>query len=297
MRLIVTGQGGQVVRALIERAAALTDVQVIPVGRPALDLAAPDRIAQALDAIGADLIVNAAAHTAVDLAESEPEMAFAINEAGAGAVAAAARRKGVPVIQISTDYVFDGALDRPYVEQDAVGPLSVYGASKLAGEHAVSAANPDSAILRTSWVYSPFGKNFVATILRLAAERDELAIVDDQIGAPTSALDIADGVLAVARNLLERPGEPGLRGLFHMTAQGQGSWADFARSILDSSAALGGPTAGVRPIATAQFPTPARRPANSRLNCERLARVHDVRLPEWRSSVAAIVARRLAQSA
>ncbi len=161
----------------------------------------------------------------------------------------------------------------------------------------MSAANPDSAILRTSWVYSPFGKNFVATILRLAAERDELAIVDDQIGAPTSALDIADGVLAVARNLLERPGEPGLRGLFHMTAQGQGSWADFARSILDSSAALGGPTAGVRPIATAQFPTPARRPANSRLNCERLARVHDVRLPEWRSSVAAIVARRLAQSA
>jgi dTDP-4-dehydrorhamnose reductase len=287
---LVTGREGQVVRALIERAAG-SDLEVVALGRPELDLTGPvDAIANAIEAAEPDMVVSAAAYTQVDKAESEPERAFAVNERGAGAVARGARRAGAPLIHLSTDYVFDGAKPSPYVESDATSPTGVYGQSKLAGEHAVLAEQPDCAVLRTAWVYSPFGANFVRTMLRLSAERDELRVVADQRGNPTSALDIADGVLAVARNLLGSD-DPALRGLFHMTAAGEASWAEFAQAIFAFSAAQGGPAAGVTPIGTADYPTPARRPANSRLSSARIEAVHGVRLPEWRASLKQVVER------
>lgn len=292
MRLAVTGVSGQVVRALIERAPA--GVAVVALGRPTLDLTDPARIAPALAQVGADIVVNAAAYTAVDTAETEHEAAFAINATGAGAVAAAAAALGVPLIHISTDYVFDGASLSPYVETDPTGPTGVYGASKLAGEAAVMAAHPGAVIARTAWVCSPFGNNFIKTMLRLAATRDELGVVADQIGNPTSALDIADGVLQMAANLVARPDDRALTGLFHLTGGGDASWADLAERIFATSAAHGGAGARVRRIATVDYPTPARRPANSRLDCARLARVHGVRLPNWGSSVDIIVTRLLA---
>lgn len=290
MRIAVTGRSGQVVRSLLEKGAAAGH-EIIALGRPVLDLADPASVAPALAAASPDVIVSAAAYTAVDKAESERDLAYAINGAGAGAVADAARGLAVPLIHISTDYVFDGALDHPYVESDPTGPTGVYGGSKLAGEQAVlKAYGSNCAILRVAWAYSPFGSNFVRTMLGLAVDRDEVGVVADQIGNPTSALDMADGILRVAANLLG-DGDPALRGLFHMTASGDASWADFAQAIFATSAEQGGPTARVRRIGTADYPTPARRPANSRLNCDRIARVHGVVLPDWRRSLAPVMAR------
>jgi dTDP-4-dehydrorhamnose reductase len=291
MRIVVTGRTGQVARSLIERAG---DMEVIALGRPEFDLARPSNLHGLLRAAAPDVVVSAAAYTNVDKAESEPELAFAVNRDGAGAVAEAAARLGVPIIHLSTDYVFDGAKSSPYLEDDVAHPLGVYGASKLAGEEAVRTAAPDHVILRTAWVYSPFGSNFLMTMLRLAEDRPELRIVADQIGSPTSALDIADGILAIARNLLRKPEDTRLRGSFHMVAAGQASWAGFAQEILRLSRNLGGPTATVRSISAADYPTAARRPANSCLSTARLALVHGVRLPDWRPSTALVVQRLLA---
>lgn len=279
MRLAVTGLHGQVVTALVERASP--DIVVLPIGRPALDLAAPSGVEAALRALSPDVVVNAAAYTAVDQAEAEAELATAINGAGAGAVAAAARAIGVPIVQLSTDYVFDGAKPSPYVETDPVGPVSAYGRSKLAGEAAVVAGNPDHVILRTAWVYAAEGKNFPRTMLRLAPTRPELSVVADQRGSPSYAPDIADAIIAVARNLRRAPARPDLRGVFHMSGGGETTWAGFAVEIFRQSALRGGPSAGVRSITTAEYPTPARRPANSRLDCGKLRAVHGVALPDW----------------
>lgn len=289
MRIVVTGRTGQVASALRERAPA--GVTVVTLGRPELDLATPATVAPALAASAPDLVVNAAAFTAVDLAESREALALAVNGAGAGIVAQAAGRLGAPVIQLSTDYVFDGALDRPYCEDDPVGPVGVYGRSKLAGERAVAEATDDHAILRTAWVYSPFGGNFVRTMLRLAGERDEVAVVADQIGSPSSALDIADAIFAVAANLLARPADPALRGVFHMAGAGEASWAEFAEAIFRERAGRGLRPVAVRRIATVDYPTAARRPANSRLHCARLGAAHGVSLPDWRGSLSACVGR------
>lgn len=206
-------------------------------------------------------------------------------------MAQAAHKLGVPLVHISTDYVFDGTLDRPYAESDPTGPTGVYGASKLAGEHAVLAIHADnSAIVRVAWVYSPFGANFVKTMLRLAADRDEVGVVADQVGNPTSALDIADGIIQVVTNLVS-DSSLGLRGVFHMTAQGEASWADFAGAIFAASAARGGPSARVRRISTADYPTPATRPVNSRLDCGLIAKVHGLALPDWRRSLEGVIDR------
>ncbi|RSU67507.1 dTDP-4-dehydrorhamnose reductase [Sphingomonas sp. S-NIH.Pt3_0716] len=283
MKIAVTGAVGQVVTSLIERGAAAGH-DVVAIGRPDLDLADPASVVRALEAAAPDVIVSAAAYTAVDKAETESDLAHAVNGAGAGAVAQAAKALGVPLIHISTDYVFDGTSDRPYVESDPTGPTGVYGASKLAGEQAVLDGHDNSAVLRVAWVYSPFGGNFVKTMLRLAGDRDELGVVGDQIGSPTSALAIADGIIQVATNMVS-DSSPELRGIFHMAAQGEASWADFAESIFAASAARGGPSASVRHIGTADYPTPATRPANSRLDCGLIARVHGVRLPDWRTSL------------
>ncbi len=291
MRIAVTGQSGQVVLAMRERAPE--GVTVLALGRPGLDLARLETIAPALAAARPDVVVNAAAFTAVDLAETEEASASLVNGAAAGEVAKAAAALGVPVIQISTDYVFAGDLDRPYRETDPVAPLSAYGRSKLAGERAVAAATDNHAILRTAWVYSPFGRNFVRTMLRLAETRDEVGVVADQAGCPTSAFDIADAVFAVARNLAANPQAGQMRGVFHMAAKGEAVWADVAEAIFAERERHGGKPVAVRRIATSDYPTPARRPANSRLDGSKLLQLHGVELPQWRASLASCVQRLL----
>ncbi|CAN7246984.1 dTDP-4-dehydrorhamnose reductase [Bosea sp. LjRoot237] len=295
MRIAVTGRTGQVVQSLLARAGA-AGITVIPVGRPELDLAQPGSAQQALGAASPDCIVNAAAYTAVDRAETEPELALRINGAGAGAVAAAAAALSVPLIQLSTDYVFDGMAPRPWREDDPTAPLGAYGRSKLAGEDAVLASGADWTILRTAWVYSPYGGNFVKTMLRLAETRDEVGVVSDQLGSPTSALDLADAIIAVAKALVARPGDASLHGVFHAAGTGEASWADLAEAVFAASAALGGPSTTVRRIATIDYPTPARRPSNSRLDCSLLAQRHGLRLPLWQESAQICVATLLAQS-
>jgi dTDP-4-dehydrorhamnose reductase len=295
MRIVVTGgPDGQVLLSLMERGSAAGH-DIIALGRPELDLAGDaEAIDRVVEATRPDAIVSAAAYTAVDKAESERELAFAINGSGAGAVARAANRLAVPIVHISTDYVFDGVKPTAYSEDDPTQPVSVYGASKLAGEQAVLAESSNAAILRTAWVYSPFNANFVKTMLRLAGDRDEVGVVADQRGNPTSALDIADAILAVVGNLAASDDKK-LRGVFHMTGQGEASWAEFAERIFSSSAAAGGPSARVRPITTAEYPTPAARPANSRLDSSKLAHIHGPRLPDWRGSTDEVVRRLVAE--
>jgi dTDP-4-dehydrorhamnose reductase len=293
MRIAVTGRNGQVVQSLLERAAG-TDIEITTIARPDVDLARPASVEAALLALRPDAVVSAAAYTAVDLAESEPEQARAVNCAGAGAVAKAARELGIPLVHLSTDYVFDGNLDRPYSETDPTGPVGIYGQTKLDGERAVAAATDNYAILRTAWVYSPFGKNFARTMLTLASKRDEISVVGDQRGSPTNALDIADGVLSAARHLVAHPGASELRGIFHMTGGGEATWAEFAEAIFAASRAVNGPSARVIPIPSSAYPTPAKRPANSRLDNSKLAREHDIRLPLWRDSLSGTVARLVA---
>ncbi len=289
-RMVVTGREGQVVLSLLERGEHDGRFEVIALGRPEFDLSAPDTIEAALRQARPDVIVSAAAYTAVDQAESDEEAATVINGVAAGKIAEAAAALGVPVIHISTDYVFDGSKGGAYVETDPVAPIGAYGRSKLAGEQAVAAATPNHVILRTAWVYSPFGKNFLKTMLKLAETRDSLNVVDDQVGNPTSALDIADAVLTVAANLLDSD-DPALRGTFHTTGTGEGSWADFAIEIFARSADVKGPTAEVGRIPSSAYPTPAKRPANSRLDCSLLEERHGARLPDWKQSTAIIVER------
>lgn len=294
--MVVTGREGQVVRSLVERAAG-SGVEIVCLARPELDLAGSTAaIGSAVKQARPDVIVSAAAYTLVDKAEREPDLAFAVNERGPRALACAARELEVPIIHLSTDYVFDGAKAAPYSEGDATRPTGVYGESKLAGEQAVLAEQPDCAVLRTAWVYSPFGANFMKTMLRLAADRDEIGVVADQRGNPTSALDIADGVLQVAANL-RSDADSAKRGVFHMTGAGEASWAEFAEAIFAASANAGGPSATVRRIGTADYPTAAKRPANSRLDSSKLERSHGVALPGWRNSMANVLTRLLEPAA
>lgn len=283
MRIAVTGRSGQLVRSLLECAEA-RGVEICTVARPEADLTRPADLESALLTLRPDAVVNAAAYTAVDLAESEAAIAHVVNVGGAAATARAAARLSIPVIQISTDYVFDGGLDRPYREDDATEPLGVYGKTKLGGERAVREATRNHAVLRTAWLYSPFGKNFARTMLTLACKRDEISVVSDQRGTPTNALDLANGVLSVVRNLVTNS-SPQLRGIFHMTGSGETTWAGFAQAIFAGSAAVGGPSARVTPIPTSAYPTAARRPANSRLDNTRLVSIHQVRLPHWQDSL------------
>jgi dTDP-4-dehydrorhamnose reductase len=282
MRIVVTGLKGQVVQSLKERAGPDGAVTVIAIGRPDLDLAIPDTIATALERARPDIVVNAAAYTAVDRAESEAELALTINRDGAAATAHAAASLDVPFIQISTDYVFSGEKPMPYVETDEARPLGIYGRSKLAGEVAVTREHPAAIILRTGWVYSTYGTNFVKTMLRLAGERERLRVVDDQIGNPTSALDIADGIIRVAHRMCRGPR---LRGIYHMSGTGEATWCGLARHVFAVSRRLGGPSVPVEPISTADYPTPARRPRNSRLDSTRLSLALSEALPDWQDSV------------
>lgn len=291
-RLFVAGRSGQVARALADRAGA-QPLTVIALGRPDFDLLDPAQIEQALDEVQPVLVINAAAYTAVDLAESEPEAARALNADAAAALSSACAARGLPIVHLSTDYVFDGTKPGPYSETDTVAPLGVYGASKLAGEQAVAAANPDHLLLRTAWVYSPFGKNFVKTMLRLAAERDEVGVVADQQGNPTSALDIADALLTVSAQILDEGPGSWDRGTFHLAGTGDAVWADLAEHVFAISDTLGGPTAQVRRISTSDYPTPVTRPVNSRLDTSKLRDTFGVTLPHWEDSVRVCVERLL----
>jgi dTDP-4-dehydrorhamnose reductase len=289
-RMVVTGRHGQVVSSLLERGQHDGRFAVIAVGRPELDLSAPDTIDAALRQARPDVIVSAAAYTAVDRAETDEEAAMVVNATGAGRIAEMAAALGVPLVHLSTDYVFDGAKSSPYIESDPVAPLGAYGRSKLAGERAVADAAPNHVILRTAWIYGPFGGNFLKTMLSLAESCDSVNVIGDQIGNPTCALDIADGILAVAANLLASR-DPTLRGVFHMAGRGEASWADFAEEIFARSAIEGKAAAHVERIPSSMYPTPARRPANSRLDCSLIESRHGIRLPDWMQSTASTVAR------
>ncbi|WP_226622859.1 dTDP-4-dehydrorhamnose reductase [Brucella anthropi] len=290
MKILVTGREGQVVQSLLEKASQRPDLEVIALGRPELDLTKLDTVRSAIETIKPDLVVSAAAYTAVDLAEDERELVFAANATGAEAVAEAAKTCGVPVIHLSTDYVFAGDNDRPYVETDPTGPRSVYGSSKLEGERLVAQANPQHIILRTAWVYSPFGKNFVKTMLKLAETRDALSVVSDQWGNPTSALDIADAIIQVADHLAA-VADFSAYGVYHLVGTGDTNWSGFARAIFSESARLGGPTATVTDIATAEYPTKAARPANSCLSTAKFQQVFNWSAPHWQSSLRDVVSR------
>lgn len=291
MRIAVTGKHGQIVQAMAEEAPRF-GVELVLVGRPEMDLLDAGSVTRSILPLAPDAIVSAAAYTAVDRAETEPEQAFAVNAMGAGQVATAAAQLGIPILHLSTDYVFNGVKSGEYAEEDVPSPLSVYGASKLAGEEEVSRATDNRIILRTSWVYSAYGANFLKTMLRLAATRDEVAVVADQFGRPTSAHDIAGALLGIASRLLSDR-DPSLRGIFHLAADGEASWADFADEIFKGLHARTGRTVTVRPISTPDYPTPAKRPANSILATGKLADVYGVQLPHWRHSTAAVLDRLL----
>jgi dTDP-4-dehydrorhamnose reductase len=295
MRIAVTGSEGQVVRSLRE-CAAKRGVEIVTLARPHCDLAEPSTIFPAIEASAPDIVVNAAAYTAVDNAEFEENLAMQINGASAGTIAHATENLGIPIVQLSTDYVFDGSLDRPYRENDLVGPLGAYGRSKFAGEKAVEAANPRHVIIRISWVYSPFGANFVRTMLRLGETRGSINVVADQVGCPTSALDIADAVLDVCRMLHTYPDDERLLGVFHMAGRGEASWADFAEAIFGEAMRWGRRPVEVVRISTAQYPTPATRPSNSRLDTQKLANVYGISLPQWRHSLSSVIERLLGKN-
>lgn len=288
MKILVIGKNGQLARSLV--AAKKPDgLDLVAVGRPEMDLAVPETLAPALDHYAPDVVVNAAAHTAVDKAESEPEVAHAINAAAPGLVAGACTRRGIPLIHISTDYVFDGSQGTPYCEGDPVAPLGVYGRTKLEGERRVAAACEQHVILRTAWVVSPHGHNFVKTMLRLAATRSVIDVVDDQWGSPTYAPHLATAILTIAHAHLAKGGKAPPWGIYHAAGTGEATWCELARTVFAQSADIGGPRAEVRPITTAEYPTSARRPANSRLDCTKLERTFDVRLPDWRMGIAECV--------
>lgn len=285
MRVLVAGREGQVARALLARLTPEGHA-VTALEPPELDLTSRESIAAALAGTRPDLVVNAAAYTAVDRAEDQPDLAYAVNRDGAARLAEAAAARGAPFIHFSTDYVFDGRKGAPYTEGDAPSPLGVYGRSKEEGERAVLAANPRSVILRTAWVCSPDGANFVKTMLRLAAERDELRVVADQHGAPTFAADLADAVARIAPRLLAAPaGDPAF-GLFHLSGHPHTTWHGFTAAILEEAAARGHRHPRLTAIATADYPTRATRPADGRLDCSRIARVHGITPPDWRASLA-----------
>ena len=296
MRLAVTGHNGQLVRALIEAAPRTTSCTVVALGRPGFDLSRIETLAPAIAALNPDIVVNAAAYTAVDKAESDADAALLVNGAASGAIAAICARLSIPIIQISTDCVFDGASAGPYRETDPTCPISVYGASKTLGEQLVGAAGPRHLILRTSWVISAYGTNFAKTMLRLGAERSKLTIVDDQHGAPTYAPHLAEAILQLAKTMVIAPSDDPRWGIYHVTNAGVTTWCGLAREVFANAARHGTKAPDIVAIATSDYPTPARRPANSRLDGHKLAATFGITLPPWQTGVRLTVDQLLAPS-
>lgn len=271
--LLVLGRSGQLARALARRAPEATFW-----GRAEADLSDPGAVADRVRALRPGAVILAAAHTAVDRAETEIEAATVLNATAPGLLARAAADLGVPFLHVSTDYVFDGSGDAPRAEDAPPAPLGVYGRTKLEGERRVAAAGGQWAVLRTSWVFSPDGANFVTTMLRLGAERDRIDVVADQIGGPTEAGRIAAALLDMAGQMRA---DPGKGGLYHFAGAPDTSWADFARAVM----ARAGLSCAVHDIPSRDYPTPARRPANSRLDCSRIARDFGIDRPDWRDDL------------
>lgn len=290
MKILLTGVNGQVGWELQRTLAPLGEV--IAADRSLLDLADTGCIRRTVAAIAPDLIVSPAAYTAVDKAESEPELARAINAAAAAELAAC----GIPLVHFSTDYVFDGRKATAYTEADVPNPLGVYGATKLAGEQAVARAGIPHLILRTSWVYGLRGRNFLLTMQRLARERDSLAVVDDQFGAPTWSRLIAEATALVIARWLDRPDQTAVSGIYHLTCGGRTSWHGFTAAILAHLGTSEAKLARLSAIPTSGYPTPAARPANSALNCDRLAATFGVRLPDWENALALCLEQNFPQS-
>jgi dTDP-4-dehydrorhamnose reductase len=291
IRVLVTGGGGQLATEL-ERAAWPAGIQGVVRPRAGLDITDPDAVAAALADDGIQAVINAAAYTAVDRAETEPERAFAVNATGPANLAAACARRGLPLIHVSTDYVFDGAKAGWYCEDDPIAPLGVYGRSKAEGERLIREALPRHVIVRTAWLYAAHGQNFVRTMLRLAAERPELRVVQDQLGCPTAAAELARILVAITQAVLQ----PGAAcwGTYHGCGGGETSWYGFAQEIFRLRRERVGSAPHLVPITTADYPTPARRPANSRLDCGKLARGFGLTASPWPDSLKPVVASLLA---
>lgn len=276
--VLAFGGGGQVARELTDEAGR-KGMTLKAMSRAEVDIADADAVSQAISATLPAVVVNAAGYTKVDHSEAEPEQAYRSNAVGPGVVAQACAARGIPFVHLSTDYVFDGTKSSAYVEDDPVAPLGMYGRSKADGETAVRAAHDHHIILRTSWVYGVYGTNFLKTILRLARERDELRVVADQHGCPTGAADIAEAIMAIAPRLVQRWSA---WGTYHFAGQGATTWYGFACEIVDAQAKVTGKRPAVRPITTAEYPTPARRPVNSQLDCSRFAALFGIRAMDWR---------------
>ena len=287
-RILIAGKSGQIARAL--RARKHPVFALYAHGREEMDITSEADIRSTFQTARPNLVINTAAYTDVDQAEQVSDLAYAVNAEGARNLARISADAGVPIIHLSTDFVFDGIKSAPYVESDPTAPLGVYGQSKLEGERAVAALNPNHLIIRTAWIFSPYGRNFVSTMLDLAKTRNELGVVSDQIGSPTSADDIAEGLLALAETVLAKP-DTLHAGLYHMTGRGQASRAELAAFALQVSAELGGPAADITPISSAQYPTAAKRPANSCLDCSKLEQTYSIRLKAWRDTVRTVVGR------
>ncbi len=284
MRVLVVGRMGQLATELRARLPAAGH-DVLALEPPELDLTHPDSIAAAISRFRPAAVVNAAAYTAVDRAEDEPEIAHAVNARGPALLGQAAAAADIPVVHFSTDYVFAGDKPSPYTEEDTPAPLGVYGASKLAGERGLHAAQPRALTFRTSWVCSPHGANFVKTMLRLGREREEMRVVADQHGAPTFADDLADAVIAALPRLADACAGDPVFGLFHLTGMPHTTWHGFAEAIFQGAVARGQPAPKLTAITTAEYPTRARRPANSRLDCSRAASVLGIRAADWRQGL------------
>ena len=281
LKILISGKTGQISTELQKRFADLGELIVL--GRDELDLSQPEQIRAQVRAHKPGLIINAAAYTAVDLAENEPELANAINGTAPGIFAEETKASGIPLIHYSTDYVFDGTKATPYTEDDEPNPLNVYGKSKLLGERAIAGVGGDYLILRTSWVYASHGKNFLLTMQRLLQEKPELRVVADQIGAPTWAGTIAQST----RQLIEhwQAGKRGTSGVYHLSAHGHTSWFGFAQAIGEQLIAQNKPCAILEAIPSSAYPTPAKRPLNSRLDCNKLERDWQVTQPDWHTAL------------
>ena len=284
--ILITGGDGQLGTSFLQLPAQSGVALHAPV-LDVLDFTRPKTIDAVMTSCPWAAVINGAAHTAVDRAESEPALAWTINAEAPGRIARHVERLGIPMVQVSTDYVYPGNKDGAYLEGDPIGPLGVYGASKAEGEVAVRAAVRRHVVARTSWVVSPFGANFVKTMLRLGADRDELRVVDDQRGAPTSAQDLAAALLSITLRMIADPSAP--TGVFHTVNRGETSWRGVAEAVFARAAAHGYKSPRVIPITTAEYPTPARRPLNSRLSSERLEAAYGLALPDWRDAIDRIV--------